>query len=41
MSMSLKAATSISSCTDFGMPAESGTGRGKLPGRLGASDISA
>jgi hypothetical protein len=35
MSMSLKAATSISSCTDFGMPAESGVGRGKVARPLG------
>ena len=41
MSISLKAATTISSATDLGMPAESIEPRGKLPGFLGASDTSA
>jgi hypothetical protein len=41
MSMSLKAATTISSATDFGIPAESMDPRGKLPGLFGASDTSA
>ena len=36
----VEGATSISSCRLFGMPAESGIGRGKLPGRLGARLIS-
>ena len=31
----------INTYADFGMPAESGMARGKLPGFLGAIDISA